>query len=92
MRRRHTAIPLALVATLLLVSSVVAGGWATATIDPGTAGPQAGSPTTIGFRVLQHGQTPNSTLNVVVHAASTTGGSISANATHQERMATTWQR
>ena len=83
MRRRHTAIPLALVATLLLVSSVVAGGWATATIDPGTAGPQAGSPTTIGFRVLQHGQTPNSTLNVVVHAASTTGGSISANATHQ---------
>lgn len=83
MTRRLAAFPLALVSTLLLVAIASAGGWATAALDPGAHGPQSGSPTTIGFRVLQHGQTPNSSLSVVVHAANATGGSISANATAQ---------
>lgn len=83
MTRRSAAFPLALAATLLLVATALAGGWATATLDPGAPGPQSGNPATIGFRVLQHGQTPNSSLSVVVHAANATGGSISANATAQ---------
>ncbi|MGZ8528105.1 MAG: hypothetical protein ACXWWR_04860 [Candidatus Limnocylindrales bacterium] len=83
MTRRLAALPLALAATLLLAATVLAGGWATATLDQGTAGPTAGTPTTLGFEVLQHGQTPNSSLSVVVHAANPTGGSISANATAQ---------
>lgn len=81
MTRRIAAFPLALAATLLLVATALAGGWATATLDPGTPGPHSGSPTAIGFLVLQHGQTPNSSLSVVVHAANATGGSIAADAT-----------
>lgn len=83
MTRRIAAVPLAMAAALLLVSTAMAGGWATATLDPGTNGPRAGTPTTIGFVVLQHGVTPNSSLAVVVHAAGAGGGSISANATAQ---------
>jgi hypothetical protein len=83
MTRRLAAIPLALTATLLMVATALAGGWATATLDSGTPGPTTGTPTTIGFLVLQHGQTPNSSLAVVVHASSGTGGSTSANATAQ---------
>ncbi|MDP9481847.1 MAG: hypothetical protein M3P84_01340 [Chloroflexota bacterium] len=77
------AVTLAIAATLVLAATVLAGGWATATLDSGTSGPQAGTPTTIGFRVLLHGQTPNSSWAVVVHAAKASGGSISANATAQ---------
>jgi hypothetical protein len=83
MRHRLAALAFALVATFSLVATAVAGGWATASLDPGTPGPQSGVPTTIGFQVLQHGMTPNSSLAVVVHAAGATGGSISANATAQ---------
>jgi hypothetical protein len=83
MTRRLAAIPLALAVTLLLAATALAGGWATATLDAGTAGPTAGTPTTIGFTVLQHGQTPNSSLAVIVHASGGTGGAISANATAQ---------
>ena len=83
MIRRLSAFPLAFAGAFLLAATVAAGGWATATLDPGTTGPQAGTPVTLGFRVLQHGQTPNSTLNVVVHGAGASGGSIAADATHQ---------
>jgi hypothetical protein len=84
MRRRLIAVPIAMATTLLLVATALAGGWASATLDPGAAGPQAGTPTTLGFRVLQHGQTPNSSLTVVVHAASSaSGGAVSAAATAQ---------
>ena len=83
MRKRIAALPLALAATFILVTTVVAGGWATATLDAGMPGPRAGTTATIGFRVLQHGMTPNSSLTVIVHAASATGGSITADATAQ---------
>ncbi|MEO8228805.1 MAG: hypothetical protein ABI628_03475 [Chloroflexota bacterium] len=83
MTRRIAALPLAVAAALLLVSTALAGGWATATLDSGTNGPRAGTPTTIGFLVLQHGVTPNSSLAVVVHASNASGGSTSANATAQ---------
>jgi hypothetical protein len=83
MTRRIAAFPLAVAAALLLVSAALAGGWATATLDPGTNGPRAGTPTTLGFLVLQHGVTPNSSLAVVVHGANPAGGSISASATAQ---------
>ena len=92
MIRRLSALPLAFAAVLILAATVAAGGWATATLDPGTTGPQAGTPVTLGFRVLQHGQTPNSTLNVVVHAAGAAGGSVVADATHQGESVTTSRR
>jgi hypothetical protein len=81
MTRRLASFPLALVATVVLAATALAGGWATASLDPGTTRPQAGTPITLGFRVLQHGQTPNSSLSVVVRASSAGGGSVAADAT-----------
>ncbi len=78
MIHRLAAFLSALAVTALLTATAVAGGWATATLDPGTTGPQAGTPTTLGFRVLQHGMTPNSSLSVVVHGSRAGGGSVSA--------------
>ena len=81
MTHRLATIPIALLATLLLAATALAGGWATVALDPGTADPQAGTPVTLGFRVLQHGQTPNSSLNVVLRGSSAGGGSVFADAT-----------
>ena len=82
MIRRLASFPMALAGAALLAATVaLAGGWATVTLDPGTAGPQAGTSTTLGFLVLQHGQTPNSSLSVVVHGSSAGRGSVSAAAT-----------
>jgi hypothetical protein len=61
MRHRAIAATLAAtIATLVLASSALAGGWANAILDdPGAGGPpSAGEPVTIGFTLLQHGVTP----------------------------------
>jgi hypothetical protein len=58
MTRRRLPIPLiALFATLLLVTPVAAGNWATATMDP-VPEPAAGIEATFGFEIRQHGETP----------------------------------
>jgi hypothetical protein len=61
MRHRAIAATLAAtIATLVIASSALAGGWANAILDdPGAGGaPSAGEPVTIGFTLLQHGVTP----------------------------------
>jgi hypothetical protein len=44
--------------TLAFVPAVLAGGWAVVTLDQLPGEIHAGQPTTIGFRVLQHGVRP----------------------------------
>jgi hypothetical protein len=59
MRNRLTgATLLALVATLTIAASAVAGGWASATLDAPADPPGPGQPTLIRFELLQHGVTP----------------------------------
>jgi hypothetical protein len=43
---------------LALVPAVLAGGWAVITLDEMPGEVRAGEPWTVGFTVLQHGQTP----------------------------------
>ena len=58
MTRRPPRIALlALLALLAATTSVAAGNWATATMDPAPR-PAAGIETTFGFEILQHGVTP----------------------------------
>jgi hypothetical protein len=82
----RTLRPLAAAALLLAVSAtaVSAGGWATITPDARNGQPTEGQETTIGFTVLQHGQTPagwESPTLVVTDAA--TGERIEVKATGQ---------
>jgi hypothetical protein len=57
--KRLTWFTTAAVAALLFIgpSPVGAGGWAMTSLDPFEP-PAAGQPITIGFTILQHGQTP----------------------------------
>lgn len=57
--KRLTWFTTAAAALLLIVgpSSVGAGGWAMTSLDPFDP-PAAGQPITIGFTILQHGETP----------------------------------
>ena len=48
---------------LALVPAVLAGGWAVITLDDMPGEIRAGEPWTVGFTVLQHGQTPVHRLN-----------------------------
>lgn len=56
--RSLTASLLALVATLLFAGGVLAGGFATVSVDLPPDDPSAGEPIQIDFTVLQHGITP----------------------------------
>jgi hypothetical protein len=56
--RSLTASLLALFATLLLTGTVLAGGFATVSVDLPPDGPSGGEPIEIDFTVLQHGITP----------------------------------
>lgn len=55
---RKFGILLTIVLLLLLVPAVLAGGWAVVTLDDAPGEIHAGQPWTVGFTVLQHGQTP----------------------------------
>lgn len=85
MRSRTTRSSiLALAASLALAGAALAGGWAAAVLDEGTVAPAAGTTTTLGFRVLQHGVTPVSWVKVTLVATNTaTGEAVSATATPQ---------
>jgi hypothetical protein len=67
MRRSTLAIPIALLAGLVLATGAVAGGWATVAVTDPPSDPPAGAGTTIELEVLQHGQTAVSwpTLTVI---------------------------
>ncbi|MBP6015318.1 MAG: hypothetical protein KA586_01215 [Candidatus Promineofilum sp.] len=59
---RKFGILLTIVLLLLLVPAVLAGGWAVVTLDDAPGEIHAGQPWTVGFTVLQHGQTPVHTV------------------------------
>jgi hypothetical protein len=72
--RRLLAIPLVLIASLAFTTAVLAGGWAQVTMTDPPIDPAAGGGTTIGFQVLQHGQTAVSWPRITVVATNTTTG------------------
>jgi hypothetical protein len=79
MSRRLTAIPMAVLALLLLALPAAAGNWAELRADAATADdpPVAGQPVTIGFTVLQHGETPVSWVTPIVTLRELSSGAIS---------------
>lgn len=59
---RKFGILLTIALLLALAPAVLAGGWAVITLDNAPGDIHAGEPWTIGFTVLQHGQTPVHTV------------------------------
>jgi hypothetical protein len=57
-RRRAAAATAATALTMLLASTALAGGWASATLDGQPDDPGAGGTLSIGFTLLQHGVSP----------------------------------
>ena len=66
--RIRISMILALVLSLLFVIPVFAGGWAVITLDELPVDVVAGEPFTVGFTVLQHGQTPMMDLHPTITA------------------------
>jgi mono/diheme cytochrome c family protein len=64
--RSRIALMLALLLSLIFVIPVFAGGWAIISLDELPTGVVAGEPLTIGFSVLQHGQTPMTGLTPTI--------------------------
>lgn len=56
--KRMLRVLVVLVVLLVAVPAVLAGGWATVTLDELPGDVHAGEPFTLGFMVLQHGVTP----------------------------------
>jgi hypothetical protein len=73
---RRLAASLTAVALLLaLAAPALAGGWAEIVADAGTAEPPVeGKPLVVGFRVLQHGETPAPWETATVHFTNTSTG------------------
>lgn len=73
---RRLAATLAAVALLLaLAAPVLAGGWADIMADAQTVEPPVeGEPLVVGFRVLQHGETPAPWETATVHFTNTSTG------------------
>ena len=73
---RRLAATLAAVALLLaLAAPVLAGGWADIVADAQTVEPPVeGKPLVVGFRVLQHGETPAPWETATVHFTNTSTG------------------
>jgi hypothetical protein len=67
-RHSRHALVIALLMSLVLAVPVFAGGWAVITLDKLPTDVVAGEPLTIGFTVLQHGQTPMTDLHPIVVA------------------------
>lgn len=78
--RRWAGVIGGLLLALALVGNVGAGGWATVVLDRESAavgldgGVVAGTPVTIGFTVLQHGQRPMEGLAPLITATSAASG------------------
>ena len=62
------AVGIALLLALVLIPTVFAGGWAVITLDRLPKEVTVGEPLTVGFMVLQHGQTPMTNLEPTVTA------------------------
>src|SRR5215211_5949590 len=66
--RIRNSMIVALLLTLIVVTPVLAGGWAVITLDELPSNLVAGKPFTIGFTVLQHGRTPMTDLHPKITA------------------------
>jgi len=73
---RIIALLVSISLALAIVTPAHAGGWAVVVLDALPEGLRAGESVTIGFTVLQHGQTPLAGLTPVVRARLSTGGEL----------------
>lgn len=72
---RRTAAVIAATAMLLVFAvPVLAGGWAEIVADGQTKTPSEGTPIEIGFKVLQHGETPAPWETATVHFTNSSTG------------------
>ena len=74
MIRRLAATFAALAMLLVLAVPVMAGGWAEIVADGQTVTPKEGSSTEVGFKVMQHGETPAPWENATVHFTNSSTG------------------
>ena len=74
MTRGFIPVLIALLATLFIVTPVLAGGWAVITLDSLPGGVTAGQPLTIGFTVRQHGITPLGGLDPEIRLTNSASG------------------
>jgi hypothetical protein len=75
MLRRLAATIAAIAMLLALAAPVLAGGWAEIVADAQTVEPPVeGKPVVVGFKVLQHGQTPAPWETATVHFTNTSTG------------------
>lgn len=71
---RVISLPLGLLAAMSLAAAVAAGGWAEVTVTDPPVDPSAGTGTTIGLKVMQHGVTPVSWPAITVVATDKVSG------------------
>lgn len=72
---RRTAAAIAATAMLLVLAApVFAGGWAEIVADGQTTTPSEGTPIEVGFKVLQHGETPAPWETATVHFTNSSTG------------------
>ncbi|MEO6350319.1 MAG: hypothetical protein ABIP53_06680 [Candidatus Limnocylindrales bacterium] len=76
MHHRFIALPFAVIASLILASIALAGGWAEVTVKDAPVDPPAGGQTLINLDVLQHGVTPVSWPNLTVIATDAATGAV----------------
>jgi len=82
--KRRIAASLAAIATVIVIAApVMAGGWAEIIADAQSAQPPTeGTPTEVGFTVLQHGETPAPWETATIHFSdAATGDSFDVGAT-----------
>jgi hypothetical protein len=76
MRHRSIALSVAVLASFVLASVALAGGWAQVSAKNVPVDPPAGEETTIDLGVLQHGVTPVSWPDLTVVATDATSGAV----------------
>ncbi len=74
MIRRTAAVIAATAMLLVLAAPVLAGGWAEIVADGQIKTPSEGTPIEVGFKVLQHGQTPAPWETATVHFTNSSTG------------------
>ncbi|HEX2469455.1 MAG TPA: hypothetical protein VHK05_02605 [Candidatus Limnocylindrales bacterium] len=76
MIRRTAAVLAATAMLLVLAAPVFAGGWAEIVADGQTRTPSEGTPIEVGFKVLQHGETPAPWETATVHFTNSSNGEM----------------
>lgn len=90
--KRASVLVIVVMALLATTAAVLAGGWAVVTLDSPPGEIHAGEPWTVGFTVLQHGQTPvhnlgpGSPVEPLLIATNADGRRVEAQATPTEEV------